>query len=116
MSSRFETFSYLPPLSPGQTQAQAEYILKNGWIPTIEWAEQGESNQMYWQIWPLSTPSTNRNPRQALKEMNASVLMMQIEACSRRHPQAYIRVSGYHATARQTETSFLVHVPAASSA
>lgn len=116
MTNRFETFSFLPPLSPGQMQAQAEYILKNDWVPTIEWTELSDASQMYWQIWPLSTPSTNRNPRQALKEMNASVLLMQIEACSRRHPQAYVRLSGYNQRTRQTETSFLVHAPTANSA
>eukprot|EP00198_Chlamydomonas_reinhardtii_P013071 XP_001702408.1 ribulose-1,5-bisphosphate carboxylase/oxygenase small subunit 2 [Chlamydomonas reinhardtii] len=35
----FETFSYLPPLSDEQIAAQVDYIVANGWIPCLEFAE-----------------------------------------------------------------------------
>jgi ribulose-bisphosphate carboxylase small chain len=31
----FETFSYLPPLSDEQIAKQVDYIVNNGWVPTL---------------------------------------------------------------------------------
>ena len=38
-SRRFETFSYLPPLSKESTRAQIQYIVDKGWNPGIEHTE-----------------------------------------------------------------------------
>ena len=35
----FETFSYLPPLSEDEIAKQVDYIVNNGFIPTLEFAE-----------------------------------------------------------------------------
>lgn len=35
----FETFSYLPPLSENEIAKQVDYIVNNGFIPSLEFAE-----------------------------------------------------------------------------
>jgi Ribulose bisphosphate carboxylase, small chain len=35
----FETFSYLPPLSDGEIAKQVDYIVKNGFIACLEFAD-----------------------------------------------------------------------------
>ena len=36
---RFETLSYLPPLSDAQIAKQVQYILDQGFIPAVEFSE-----------------------------------------------------------------------------
>ncbi len=38
-SRKFETFSYLPPMSSEQIRRQIEYIVARGWNPGIEHIE-----------------------------------------------------------------------------
>jgi ribulose-bisphosphate carboxylase small chain len=33
---KFETLSYLPPLTPDQVASQIDYMLANKWIPCLE--------------------------------------------------------------------------------
>ena len=110
MNSRFETFSFLPPLSPSQAQAQADYILSQGLIPVIEYTENANSTDTYWTLWPIVAPRSKNN-RVNPEEMNASLLMMQIDACSRRNPYAFIRLSGYDKEQKSTEHAFIVKTP-----
>lgn len=34
----FETFSYLPPLTDDQISKQVDYIIRQGWIPCLEFS------------------------------------------------------------------------------
>ena len=36
---RFETFSYLPPLSDAQISRQIQYMIDQGYIPAVEFNE-----------------------------------------------------------------------------
>ncbi|MFZ2619263.1 MAG: ribulose bisphosphate carboxylase small subunit [Alphaproteobacteria bacterium] len=108
--TRFETFSFLPPLSPAQAQAQAESLLKNGWVPLIEFADPSESSHLYWQLWPVVAPRSQSN-RVTAQDVNASLLMMQIDACARRHPYAFVRLSGFDTARKVFGTSFLARTP-----
>ncbi|BBN07729.1 hypothetical protein Mp_4g06040 [Marchantia polymorpha subsp. ruderalis] len=61
---RFETLSYLPPLSQDALAKQIDYVIKSGWAPCIEFDTQGtvtrEGSTMpgyydgrYWTMWKL---------------------------------------------------------------
>lgn len=108
--SRFETFAYLPPLSPAQAQAQINGLLNTGCVPVIEFSENPTNEQVYWQEWPLVTPRANQQRAKA-EDLNASLVMMQVDACARRHPFAYIKFSAYSTQKQQFTSSFIVKVP-----
>lgn len=110
MTTRFETFSFLPPLSPAQAQAQAEELLRKKLVPTIEFSEGNETNSVYWQHWPVVAHDV-ANKRLRAGDVNASLLMMQIEACARRHPYALVRLNGYQPNTQTTAMSFIVKIP-----
>ena len=38
-SRKFETFSYLPPMTDAEIRKQVEYLVKKGWNPAIEHTE-----------------------------------------------------------------------------
>lgn len=50
---RTETFSYLPPLTDEQIEKQIAYILRNGWIPAIEYTDRPGPTNHYWTLWKL---------------------------------------------------------------
>ncbi|MVG17077.1 hypothetical protein EF849_21855, partial [Aeromonas jandaei] len=61
---KFETLSYLPPLSPEALLKQIDYLLRSGWIPCLEFCKIGfvyrENNRSpgyydgrYWTMWRL---------------------------------------------------------------
>lgn len=112
MNSRFETFSFLPPLSPGQIQAQAETLLSNDFIPLIEFSESPAPGETYWQAWHIQL--THASPTAGIKtesQLTSGTLLTNIDSCARRHPYAYIRLSGYDKEQQQTAMSFIVHTP-----
>ena len=108
--SRFETFAYLPPLSPAQTQSLIDGLLTSGHVPVIEFSENPERQDIYWQEWPLVTPRANQH-RAKPEELNASLVMMQIDSCARRHPYAYIRFSAFDTGRNQFASAFIVKTP-----
>ena len=111
MNNRFETFSFLPPLSQAQIQAQARDLLKRRYVPTLEFSENPSSADIYWDIWPIIPPKGQTDHNITAKDINASLLMMQIEACSNRHPYAHIRLSGYDTNRHKNAVSFIVKTP-----
>ena len=110
MTTRFETFSFLPPLSPTQAQAQAEELLRKNLVPTIEFTESNNTNCAYWQNWPVVAHDV-ASKRLRAGDVNASLLMMQIDACARRHPYALVRLNGYNPSTQTTAMSFIVKIP-----
>ncbi len=50
---RYETLSYLPPLTDAQIAKQIQYILNQGYIPAIEFNETSEPTELYWTLWKL---------------------------------------------------------------
>ena len=50
---RFETLSYLPPLSDAQITRQIQYILSQGYFPAIEFNETSDPTELYWTMWKL---------------------------------------------------------------
>ena len=109
MNSRFETFAFLPPMSNTQAEAQVHHMLQQGCIPAVEFYENPNTADFYWQRWPLQAVRVDATGRQA--PLTASQIITQAESCAQRHPYAHIRISGYSPTTRQTEAAFIYRTP-----
>lgn len=80
-----ETFSYLPPFSDKEVQAQIDYIIKNNWIPGIEYTEQPGLDNSYWRFWKLPF----------FDAKTSAEVMEELKACRGENPGAYIKITGY---------------------
>eukprot|EP00270_Netrium_digitus_P018956 TRINITY_DN731_c0_g2_i6.p1 TRINITY_DN731_c0_g2~~TRINITY_DN731_c0_g2_i6.p1 ORF type:complete len:174 (+),score=20.87 TRINITY_DN731_c0_g2_i6:165-686(+) len=109
---RFETLSYLPPLSDTAIAKEIEYMISKGWIPCLEFDASGvvyrEYNSgpgyydgRYWTMWKLPlfgcTDST-----QVLKEL---------AECKAAYPQAFIRILGFDNVRQVQCVSFIAYKP-----
>ncbi|KAA8547803.1 hypothetical protein F0562_004232 [Nyssa sinensis] len=64
-NKKFETLSYLPPLSPESLAEEVDYLLRMGWIPCLEFELEhgfvyrennrspGYYDRRYWTMWKL---------------------------------------------------------------
>ncbi len=107
---RFETFAYLPPLSPPQIEAQILHALQRGWHVTLEFAESPSSAEMFWKQWGIPPARINSATNQP-EPLTAGYLAAQVEACVRRHPYAFVRVNAFNALNQLTELSFIARTP-----
>ncbi|MFN6978734.1 MAG: ribulose bisphosphate carboxylase small subunit [Gemmobacter sp.] len=97
------TFSFLPDLTDEQISAQVEYCLAQDWSVGVEFTDDPHPRNTYWAMWG--------NPMFDLKD--AKGVMMEIDACRKAHPEAYIRLNAFDST-RGWETvrlSFIVNRP-----
>jgi ribulose-bisphosphate carboxylase small chain len=101
---RFETLSYLPPLSDAQIVKQIQYILDQGYIPGVEFSESSAPEQHYWTMWKL--PLFNAGTVQEV--------MSEIQACRQEYPKCFIRVMGFDNVKQCQVLSFIVHRPSSS--
>ncbi|MCP5404735.1 MAG: ribulose bisphosphate carboxylase small subunit [Pseudomonadaceae bacterium] len=108
MPLRPETFGYLPPLSHQQMEAQVSHAMAQGWLPHVEFAENPNSADFYWQNWPLRPARIEAGGKATL---TASHVVGQIESCARRHPYAYVRFAAYSPQSRLTELAFICTTP-----
>jgi ribulose-bisphosphate carboxylase small chain len=115
----FETFSYLPPLTDDEIAKQVDYIVNNGFVPTLEFAQpeeayaqninnknfgNGEPNyadNRYWTMWKLPMFGCS-DPSQVLGE---------IRACETCFPESYIRIVAFDNVRQVQCAGFLVHRP-----
>ncbi|MDA8192302.1 ribulose bisphosphate carboxylase small subunit [Acidiferrobacter thiooxydans] len=96
---RYETFSYLPPLSAEQVRAQVQYMIAQGWNPAVEHIEPNRPFTYYWYMWKLPM----------FGERNADTVLGEIEACRREYPNHLIRLIGYDNYTQSQGLSFVVH-------
>lgn len=101
MTTRFETFSFLPPLSADQLRKLTEKMVQDELVPLIEFMENPGYDDMFWRIWPLGDT----------RPITATWLLGQLDSCARRHPYACIRLSGLHKAGGTCKTSFVVKAP-----
>ncbi|XXG83777.1 hypothetical protein AAC387_Pa10g1458 [Persea americana] len=109
---KFETLSYLPPLSPEQLASEVDYLLRMGWVPCLEFDKIGfvyrENHRSpgyydgrYWTMWKLPmfgcTDST-----QVLKE---------VEECKKFYPNYFIRIIGFDNKRQVQCISFIAYKP-----
>ncbi|MEY3328710.1 MAG: ribulose-1,5-bisphosphate carboxylase/oxygenase small subunit [Cyanobacteriota bacterium] len=101
---RFETLSYLPPLTDAQIVKQVQYILDQGYIPGVEFSESSEPTQHYWTLWKL--PLFNATTSQEV--------LNEVQACRQENSKCYIRVMGFDNVKQCQVLSFIVHKPSSS--
>lgn len=98
---RYETLSYLPPLSDAQISRQIQYILEQGYFPAIEFNEVSEPTEIYWTMWKL--PLFNATSTQEV--------LNEIQACRSQYSNCFIRVVGFDNIKQCQILSFIVHKP-----
>eukprot|EP00475_Leptophrys_vorax_P023257 TRINITY_DN3180_c0_g2_i2.p1 TRINITY_DN3180_c0_g2~~TRINITY_DN3180_c0_g2_i2.p1 ORF type:complete len:177 (+),score=6.06 TRINITY_DN3180_c0_g2_i2:75-605(+) len=109
---KFETLSYLPPLTDDAIVKEIRYMLKNGWIPAIEFDASGvvyrENNSgpcyydgRYWTMWKLPLFGCQ----------DASQVLREISECRSAYPNCFIRVLGFDNVKQVQCMSFIVHKP-----
>ena len=98
---RYETLSYLPPLSDQQIARQIEYVLELGYIPGVEFAEDPLPSDHYWTLWklPLFDATT------------AQDVLTEVRECRSEYSDCYIRVIGFDNIKQCQTMSFIVHKP-----
>ena len=84
-SRKFETFSYLPPMTEAQIRTQVEYIVSRGWNAAVEHTEPGNMAGSYWYMWKLPM----------FGEKSVDKILAEAEACRRAHPDHHVRLIGY---------------------
>ena len=98
---RFETLSYLPPLTDAQINKQIQYILDQGYIPGVEFSDSSAPEQHYWTLWKL--PLFNATTTQEV--------LNEIKSCRSENPNAYVRVMGFDNIKQCQVLSFIVGKP-----
>lgn len=98
---RYETFSYLPPLSDAQIVKQIQYILNNGFAPCIEFNEDSAAETHYWTMWKL--PMFNAtSPQEVLNE---------VQQCRSEYSNCYIRLVAFDNIKQCQTHGFIVYRP-----
>ncbi|MFN3361676.1 MAG: ribulose bisphosphate carboxylase small subunit [Pseudanabaenaceae cyanobacterium] len=98
---RYETLSYLPPMSDVQIAKQIQYILDQGYFPCIEFNETAEPTDYYWTMWKL--PMFNAT--------SAQEVLSEVQACRSTYPNCFIRVIGFDNIKQCQVAMFIVHRP-----
>ncbi|GLT69942.1 hypothetical protein SLA2020_420510 [Shorea laevis] len=111
---KFETLSYLPPLSTEQLAKEVDYLLSKNLIPCLEFElEHGfvyrEHNRSpgyydgrYWTMWKLPMFGCN----------DSSQVLKELEECKKAYPSAFIRIIGFDNKRQVQIISFIAYKPA----
>jgi ribulose-bisphosphate carboxylase small chain len=98
---RHETFSYLPALTSDEVEAQIRSVLERGLVVGIEYTRKPSPYDYYWTLWKLPL----------FQVSDPEIVLTELEACRREHPDAYIRLSGYDSVRQGQVLAFVVHEP-----
>nr|Q96542.1 RecName: Full=Ribulose bisphosphate carboxylase small subunit, chloroplastic; Short=RuBisCO small subunit; Flags: Precursor [Betula pendula]CAA69102.1 ribulose-bisphosphate carboxylase [Betula pendula] len=110
---KFETLSYLPPLSSEQLAKEVDYLLRKNLIPCLEFElEHGfvyrEHNRSpgyydgrYWTMWKLPMFGCN----------DSSQVLKELEECKKAYPSAFIRIIGFDNKRQVQIISFIAYKP-----
>ena len=98
---RYETLSYLPPLSDQQIARQIQYLLEQGFIPGVEFSDSSAADMHYWTMWKL--PLFNCTSTQDV--------LNEVRECRTEYPNCYIKVVGFDNIKQCQTVSFIVHKP-----
>ncbi|MFQ3679248.1 MAG: ribulose bisphosphate carboxylase small subunit [Pseudanabaenaceae cyanobacterium] len=98
---RYETLSYLPPLSDVQITKQIQYILDQGFFPCVEFNEYSKPEEYYWTMWKLPL----------FQAKSAQEVLSEVQACRSTYPNCFIRVVGFDNIKQCQATMFIVHRP-----
>ncbi|CAK9150699.1 unnamed protein product [Ilex paraguariensis] len=110
---KFETLSYLPPLSLEALAKEVEYLLRNGWIPCLEFELEhgfvyrehhqspGYYDGRYWTMWKLPMFGCT----------DASQVLNEVEECKKEYPNSFIRIIGFDNKRQVQCISFIAYKP-----
>lgn len=98
-SRKFETFSYLPALTPEQIRSQIEYIVSKGWNPGIEHTEPENAFSNYWYMWKLPM----------FGETDVDEILKEVEACHAAHPDNHVRLLGFDNFAQSAGSAMVIY-------
>jgi len=98
---RYETLSYLPPLSDQQINQQIEYMLDKGFIPAVEFEEDPTPEVHHWTLWKLPLFDCK----------SAQEVLNEVRECRSDYPNSYIRVVGFDNIKQCQTVSFIVYKP-----
>ncbi len=111
---KFETLSYLPPLSETDLLAQVNYLLVKGWVPCLEFdihdgfvyrehhQSPGYYDGRYWTMWKLPMFGTT----------DATQVIAELEEAKKAYPHAFIRIIGFDNVRQVQCVSFIAYRPA----
>ncbi|KAI3971067.1 hypothetical protein MKX01_024714 [Papaver californicum] len=110
---KFETLSYLPPLSPESLAKEVDYLLKNGWVPCLEFDNVGfvyrENHRSpgyydgrYWTMWKLPMFGCT----------DSSQVLKEVDEAKKAYPDAFIRIIGFDNKRQVQCISFIAYKPA----
>ncbi|CAA0809753.1 Ribulose bisphosphate carboxylase small chain 1A-chloroplastic [Striga hermonthica] len=111
-NKKFETFSYVPPLTEESIAKEIDYMIKKGWIPCLEFDEVGhvyrENSRMpnycdgrYWTLWKLPMFGCN----------DSTQVLNEIQECKKAYPNAYIRCLAFDNKKQAQCMAFLIQKP-----
>ncbi|OVA04988.1 Ribulose bisphosphate carboxylase small chain [Macleaya cordata] len=109
---KFETLSYLPPLSLEALAKEVEYLLRKGWVPCLEfdakgfvYREHGNTpgyyDGRYWTMWKLPMFGCT-DALQVLKELDEA---------KKAYPDSFIRIIGFDNVRQVQCISFIAYKP-----
>jgi ribulose-bisphosphate carboxylase small chain len=109
---KFETLSYLPPLSDEQIAKQVEFMIRQNLIPCLEFDKKGTVSRdnfqgsgyydgRYWTMWKLPMFGCN----------DASQVLAEIQECKKAYPDCFVRVLGFDNKRQVQIAGFLVAFP-----
>ena len=101
---RYETLSYLPPLTDQQIAKQIEYMLDQGYIPAVEFEENPTPELHHWTLWKLPL----------FQARNAQDVLNEVRECRSEYSNSYIRVVGFDNIKQCQTVSFIVYKPGGS--
>ncbi|CAN1244317.1 Ribulose bisphosphate carboxylase small subunit, chloroplastic [Linum perenne] len=105
-NKKFETLSYLPPLSQESIAKEIDYMLSKGWIPCLEFDKPGYYDGRYWTLWKLPMFGCN----------DSSQVLNEIQLCKQAYPDAYIRCLAFDNKQQVQCMAFLIQTPSSSPA
>lgn len=98
---RYETLSYLPPMTDQQIVRQVQFLLDQGFIPGVEFEENPNPETHFWTMWKLPLFGAN----------SAQEVLNEVRECRSEYSNAYIRVIGFDNIKQCQTMSFIVHKP-----
>lgn len=101
---RYETLSYLPPLTDQQIAQQITYMIEQGYIPAVEFEQNPSPGDHHWTLWKLPLFNAT-SPQDVLTE---------VRECRQEYSDYYIRVIAFDNIKQCQTMSFIVHKPGAS--
>ncbi|KAK9277646.1 hypothetical protein L1049_007192 [Liquidambar formosana] len=110
---KFETLSYLPPLSDASLAKEVDYLLRMGWVPCLEFELEkgfvyrenhkspGYYDGRYWTMWKLPMFGCT----------DSSQVLKELEECKKAYPNSFIRIIGFDNKRQVQCISFIAYKP-----